>query len=126
MPDRLQTDVIDLPLNEYLLQPEITDDWISSQNYYGATLDVVEDVTMTELTSALDLGSEVLVTTKWAAEVAISLSLPGYREESESVLTSFTVESQVDPSTLEVKSHEVSDCTHTGWRDAETGDRIPI
>ena len=118
-------DTVALVLDDYLAKRDIPDEWITKSDYYSASFDVVEDVTMASLTSTLELDGTVLVTSEWEASVVISLSCPGYQEDSETVIVSFTIESLVNPNTLEVESHEVSDCSLSGWYDEETGERVP-
>ncbi len=120
-----QDDSVDIVLNEYVLGIEVPDHWITRGDYYAGEFDVVENATMMDLTSTLELDGKVLVTSEWEADVTISLSFPGYEEDSETVIVSFTVESLVNPSTLEVESHEVSDYSLSAFYDEKTGERIP-
>lgn len=116
-------DSVAIELYEYLLKAEIPDEWITNPDYYSASVDVVEDATMKELVSALDLNGNVLVTSEWEACVYIDLYCPGYRNDFERAIVGFTVESLVDSQTLEVESHEVSDCELRGWY--HEGRRVP-
>jgi hypothetical protein len=116
-------DSVAIALYEYLLKEEIPEEWITKPDYYSASVDVVEDAAMTDLTSALELDGYVLVTSEWEACVVIDLSCPGYQDDSETVIVSFTVESFVNSQTLEVESHEISSCELCGWY--HEGQRVP-
>lgn len=109
-----KNDSVAIALYEYLLKEEIPEEWITKPDYYSASVDVVEDAAMTDLTSALELDGNVLVTSEWEASVVIDLSCSGYQDDYETVIVSFTVESLVNSQTLEVESHEISSCELRG------------
>ncbi len=118
-------DQVDILIYEYLIAIEIPEEWVRKYDYYDASFDVAEDVTFTDLVSTLELDDKVLVTSEWEASVVIVVSSYGNQEESETVFVSFTVESLVNPQTLEVESHEVKDYELNGWWNSTRKERIP-
>lgn len=118
-------DQVGILINEYLMTIDIPEEWIAKYDYYAASFDVAEDVTMDGLVSTLELGDKVLTTTEWEASVAIEVSSYGYQDELETVFVGFTIESLVDPKTLEVESHEVTEYELRGWYDPQKNERIP-
>jgi hypothetical protein len=124
--DKDDEDHVGILINEYLVKIEIPSEWITVSDYYSADFDVAEDVTMTDLISTLQLDNKVLATSEWEASVVIEVSCPGYQNESEMVIVRFKIESLIDPNTLEVESHEVTECELIGWHDPETKERINL
>lgn len=121
-----EDDRVDILINEYLMTIDIPDEWIASYDYYAASFDVAEDVTMTALVSTLELEDKVLTTTEWEASVTIEVSSYGYQDRQETVFIGFKIESLVDPKTLEVESHEVTEYEPHGWYDPRKKERIPF
>jgi len=120
-------DSVDILVNEYFYNNEIPDEWIiDNRDYRGIEFDVAQDIAFKELISTLQLDDSVLVTSEWEASLTYIVSSYDYQEESETANVDFTVQSIVNPKTLKVESHEISEFKLTGWWDENTGERIPL
>jgi hypothetical protein len=119
-------DSVSIVINEYLSGMEVPDGWVSKNYFETADFDIAEDVNITELVSTLQMDDSVLVTSKWTAQVAVNLCASGYLEDMETIFVDFTVESIVNPETLETESHQVVRCECSGWYDEDTKERIPL